>query len=231
MHAKYFLIFAMTILSFTSPAQSRFSVDDSVRLVSGGTSWGVLHHFIQANNKVGDTLNMRWRKTVKGNPPQAWTVNFADPESNHIDIGMIDSVDFIFPDSSSNHTFNKFVIGIKPNGALGSGSYTFTIFEKQFPADSVRITFNVQVYTGVGLFEWKQELSAYPNPASDYVYIPSLTGSARVSLYDMKGVELPNLRRINNSSTLNVSQLPGGTYLIRVEEENDVQLIKISIEY
>ena len=86
MYAKALLAAFLSILSVCAQAQARFGVDDSVRLVSGGTSWGVLHHFIQANNYVGDTLQMRWRKTVKRNPPSAWTVNFADPESNHPDI-------------------------------------------------------------------------------------------------------------------------------------------------
>lgn len=231
MRARAKLFILMSILSVTTVAQSRFSVEDTLRIVSGGTSWGVLHHFIQAHNQVGDTLNMRWIKRIKGNPPAAWLVNFSDPESNHPDLSLLDSTDFILADSASNHTYNKFVIGINPRGALGTGQYTFSIFETQFPADSVRISYSVEVYTGIGLPEWTDKINAYPNPANDFIRIPSVSEMARVSLYDLTGREVSASPQPENYPFINVSALPSGNYLIRVEEENKVQLIKITIEH
>lgn len=231
MYARALIACFLSILSVSSLAQTRFSVDDTARFVSGGTSWGVLHHFIQANNHVGDTLFMRWRKTVKRNPPSAWQVNFADPGSNHPNIAGLDSVDFIFPDSASNHTYNKFVIGVNPNGALGSGQYIFTIFEQQNPADSLRITYNVEVYTSVGLEDLPANRMVYPIPADDYIHIPSLTPETRLSLRDLFGKEIPIPADAVQSTKLLLPYLPSGYYLLKMSENNEVQVIKISIQH
>ena len=224
-------LFCVIMSLFTLPlsGQSRFSVDDTMRLVSGGTSWGVLHHFIQANNHTGDTLQMRWRKTVKANPPSAWQVNFADPESNHPNIAGIDSADFIFPDSASNHTYNKFVIGVKPNGATGTGQYIFTIFEKQFPADSIRIYYNVEVYTSFSIRESDLLPGVYPIPAHDFLYLPVLPPGAEVSLHSLAGRELkPTLAR-GAPAKLDLAEIPAGVYFLQCRKGREVQIIKISI--
>ena len=189
-----------------------------------------MHHFIEVNNHVGDTLDMRWKKTVKGNPPSAWKVNFADPESNHPDISMIDSVDFILPDSASNWTYNKFVIGVNPNGAVGNGQYIFTIFERSNPADSLRIYYTVEVYTGIHLAEQQLELSLYPNPADQYVYIPSFTAYTKVSLWDVSGREYPRVVRVAGSR-LDVSAVPQGNYILKLEGYGHTEFVKIRIAH
>lgn len=230
MYAKAIIALFLSILSVDVVAQTRFSVDDTARFVSGGTSWGVLHHFIQANNHVGDTLQMRWRKTVKRNPPASWQVNFADPESNHPNIALLDSVDFIFPDSATNHTYNKFVIGVDPNGVTGSGQYIFTISERQHPADSIRIIYNVEVYTSVSLEDLPVDLRAFPNPAEDYIYIPSLSPGSRLSLRDLFGREVPLEAGSQQGARLTLPRVPSGYYLLKIVENNKVQVIKISIQ-
>ncbi len=231
MHARYISLIMLGILSFSLGAQNRFSIDDTIRLVSGGTTWGVLHHFVQANNHAGDTLDMHWRKKVIGNPPSAWVVNFADPESNHPDISMIDSLDFYFPDSASSHTTNKFVIGINPHGAVGSANYVFTIFEKQFPADSVKITYQVDVYSSMDVPEWSGQMSVYPNPASEILHIPEVRGQADIAVYNTKGQEFHIPLKSSQENQFDVSTLPAGIYFLRLEEGNEAQLIKISITH
>lgn len=229
MRAKALFSLICSILAVFLTAQPRFSVDDSVRLVAGGTSWGVIHHFIQANNHLGDTLEMRWRKTVKGNPPSAWVVNFDDPESNHPDISGIDSVDFIFPDSASNYTYNKFVIGIDPHGAVGLGEYIFTIFERQFPADSLRITYKVEVFTGLDDTKPALTRGVFPNPACDFVYLPSLKPHGEVSLHALNGTRIPVVTERGQNPRINVAGLPDGNYLLRIKNHREILITRLMI--
>ena len=159
-------------------------------------------------------------------------MNFADTESNHFDIALLDSVDFLFPDSASNHTYNKFVIGVKPNGAVGSGQYIFTIFETQLPHDSIRIYFNVEVYTSIGIEESISNMDFYPNPASDYLFLPDLDASHELSLHSSDGREVKRFTKEGNPDSIALGDVPSGTYFLQVkQQQNQVQVIKIIIQH
>ena len=144
---------------------------------------------------------------------------------------MIDSVDFSFPDSASNHTFNKFVIGVKPNGAVGNGQYIFTIFEKQFPADSIQIFYNVEVYTSVEIEEMELVSAVYPNPADEYLDVLLPGSHTELSLHELSGRELVNIKLAEPQYRLGLQLIPEGIYLLKVRAENTVQVIKISIQH
>ena len=231
MYAKTLVTAFLSILSLVGLSQSRFSVDDSSRNVSGGTSWGILHHSIQLNNHVGDTLDMRWRKTVQFDPPAAWQVTLVVPDTLYPDIALMDSADFSLPDSASNHTHNKIIIGVDPNGALGSGKYFFTLYERQNPSDTLRISFIVNVYTSANADEYSILTEAYPNPANEYLYIPSLTPEAQLSLRDLFGKEVPVNRDAGGGNKLILPDVPAGYYFLKMTQDNEVQVIKISIQH
>jgi len=79
----------------------------------------------------------------------------------------------------------------------------------------------------------KYQLSVYPNPATDLLRFDmnlKASGSVRVVLMDMSGKEvLSNTFNINNNNEINVSSLPGGTYLWAINLNNEVIHGKIVI--
>lgn len=211
---KITLLFVLCSLFLS--AQSRFGVDVNYRLLHKPVSAGILHHFIQARNHTADTLQMRWVKSVEGNPPAAWTVNFADPQQNRPDISAVDSADFTLPDSS-NWVYNKFVIGINPNGVAGSGIWRFNIFERQNPADSLQIEYEVIVTDAIGLNEKRGELSIYPNPARHFILLKNWRASAEgILLYNSRGQAFKaQAEEVAEGLRMSVSHLPKGTYFVQ----------------
>lgn len=57
-------------------------------------------------------------------------------------------------------------------------------------------------------------LRIYPNPATDYILLEGMTGDAVVSLYDLTG---SLILRQKSAGQLDVSALPSGTYILKVE--------------
>lgn len=231
MCARHKLTVILTVCSLFLSAQARFGVDVNYRLLNKPVNAGILHHFIQARNYTGDTLQMRWVKSVQGNPPAAWTVNFADPQQNHPDISALDSADFTFPDSS-NWVYNKFVIGINPNGAAGSAIWRFNIFEKQNPADSLQIEYEVIVTDAIGLQQQIDEWSIYPNPAQHFILLKGWPVSAEgVLLINSRGQRFKTKSvEVAEGLRLAVHHLPKGTYYIQSPLRSKAIIKKIIIQ-
>src|SRR5699024_5385133 len=65
----------------------------------------------------------------------------------------------------------------------------------------------------------KPNLSIYPNPAEDYLYIENLTKPAQIEIYNLSGKVL--LRQEVNGAVkqVNVSQLSEGIYLYQLHQK------------
>lgn len=72
-----------------------------------------------------------------------------------------------------------------------------------------------------------QELSIYPNPASDKVNIVSNDPIDNIEVYDILGKQVKTLRGINE---IDVSNLNSGIYLFKIWIGNKVQTKKIVVE-
>ncbi len=72
------------------------------------------------------------------------------------------------------------------------------------------------------------KLNIYPNPASDIVIIENAENS-KISIINMLGQVVFSQTLNNNNIKLNVSQIPNGTYLIRVENNNEVITKKLNV--
>lgn len=72
-------------------------------------------------------------------------------------------------------------------------------------------------------------ISIYPNPASGMVNVQlsGFTGKATFTLYDISGKELWNQTGENKTLySFNVSAYPAGVYILKVQEGNDVQIMR-----
>ncbi len=81
-------------------------------------------------------------------------------------------------------------------------------------------TFNVTIDDCIGINENSEEnLSIYPNPATDFINIQSANMIKSIKILDLTGKEV--VREINMSKTykLNTSELTSGIYLLSIEME------------
>lgn len=64
----------------------------------------------------------------------------------------------------------------------------------------------------------------YPNPAADYIYVANIESEAQILLFSIEG-KLLIKSPIKASEALNISNIPAGIYLIKVNNQT-VKLIK-----
>jgi hypothetical protein len=75
-------------------------------------------------------------------------------------------------------------------------------------------------------------ISIYPNPANDMVSIRSDLEISSIRILDMTGRTLRSVSSINNfSTTMNVSDLAGGVYLITISDmEGGASVKKLRVQ-
>lgn len=76
--------------------------------------------------------------------------------------------------------------------------------------------------------EAKNALSVYPNPANNVLNIENAQG-ATVSVYNMIGQELVKVNVNDNMQAINVSELPEGSYVVRIANGAKIKAQKLNI--
>ncbi|MFN3554918.1 MAG: T9SS type A sorting domain-containing protein [Bacteroidales bacterium] len=70
-------------------------------------------------------------------------------------------------------------------------------------------------------------LRVFPNPARDYLAIePILNEPFTVSLFDMRGVQW---LQTQNTHRIDVSQMPRGVYILRIEQSGMIYRSKVQL--
>jgi hypothetical protein len=96
-------------------------------------------------------------------------------------------------------------------------------------ADGQRITQNVQLAKPVGIEEYENKVTVYPNPARDFVTVEMAGGTeiADIVLYDMNGriVGTNNYSPLQRA-TINVKDLPAGTYFLHILTTDHHEIIR-----
>lgn len=72
-------------------------------------------------------------------------------------------------------------------------------------------------------------IKVYPNPAKQFVYVklPSSITTAQLKLYTVLGKKVLNVALYSQQSKVNVSELPRGVYLIKIESESGSKTSKL----
>ncbi len=74
------------------------------------------------------------------------------------------------------------------------------------------------------------QLSVYPNPVSDKLYIRNITNglkNAAVSIVDINGQLIKKVLNVNENQYIDISELAKGYYLLRIETAEGVAFKKI----
>lgn len=111
-------------------------------------------------------------------------------------------------------------------GRATSGGNLASVVVMQERIDSIRQKFNNGItgcgcssLTGINNYEINNSLSIYPNPASENITINFISSSKNTSvkIYDARGRMVKNMENVKSGeTTLNVSELESGLYLINV---------------
>ena len=70
------------------------------------------------------------------------------------------------------------------------------------------------------------QLSVYPNPAADVVHIAGLEGAYNVKIINMTGQIVQSMNGTSPELTLYLNDFPSGMYLLRIESQVNVRMLK-----
>jgi len=112
------------------------------------------------------------------------------------------------------------VCGLNGQGRLGDGTTTDRIILTSIacPTNNLGIDDNVTKNSNV---------KVYPNPVNDILNISFEHGISSVSLYNLMGQEVFSKSINANETSIDVSNLAAGTYLVKVQVDNEVQTLKV----
>ncbi|MDR2836555.1 MAG: T9SS type A sorting domain-containing protein [Bacteroidales bacterium] len=117
---------------------------------------------------------------------------------------------------------------------LGNGQHTVN-FElvnmdntSLTPAVTKSITFNV-LLTGIETVI-EQDMFVYPNPASDYFYVNSTETIDNISIVNINGQTLLEMKSVNDKQKINISNFNAGTYFIIVTNNNGTKISKLLVK-
>ena len=81
-------------------------------------------------------------------------------------------------------------------------------------------------FEGTGVDEDGFEtINLYPNPANDKIHIEGLEGEHEIQIYNAFGM-LVMTTTLQGDSEINISDLPTGNYLMRIDNHRAVKFIK-----
>lgn len=189
--------------------------------------------------RQGDTYSI----VLEGNTAGSWTnrfVVFVDWNQNGIldDAGEV----YVIPQDLINSTGvdGKQVTGnilVPANAVLGN---TRMRVKKTFQGPELDpcvagstwgqaedYTLNVDVSLGITEVDALASFSFYPNPSSDIVYLKAADNIKSVSIYNLLGQQVFNVKIESKTSQINISDLSSGTYVLKVNVDGAMGTYKL----
>lgn len=84
-----------------------------------------------------------------------------------------------------------------------------------------------QTVLGVINFNESTKISFFPNPTTAIINFKGISEEATVQLYDLTGKKLMDTKIDTNSTSMDISQLSQGIYLVRINDQFSGKLVKI----
>ena len=123
---------------------------------------------------------------------------------------------------------------------IKAGQYTVTYSSEGYLpktivttiADGEKLLQNVQLSKPVGIPEYENQITVYPNPAHDIltVKLSDGTGIDGIALYDIQGRLIETMctssQQQSETAKLDVRNLPIGTYILHIRTANGLEIIR-----
>lgn len=126
------------------------------------------------------------------------------------------------------------------NASSGSGNVSYSVGQifyttingtTAYLSQGVEQPFEIQTVLGADNFNISLELSVYPNPTTDFIYLivkESSYESLQYQLFDLNGRLIENNKVSNSSTIIQMYKYPSAVYLLKVIDNNkEVKTFKI----
>lgn len=229
-----FLYLITILLSLTNYAWGQNAFAANVRSVSTTmpANEPAFYKWIELINKTGLDLPMHWR-IVEESLPNGWVALVEDVDTNYHT--HMDSADFVLPAVVAPGDY--MIVSFQPNNVVGTGRVVLNLYPQNDVADSLHLTYigittagdttdTTTAIVDAELLEW----AYYPNPATEQLYLQSSLPIKAVQLLDMNGKLILDQPSQSSASTVDISAIAAGVYLLHVEWDNGstaTELLKI----
>lgn len=170
-------------------------------------------------------VNFRVQKNVDSQL-EGSNLSFSFGGIDYLTEEVSDEAGVVIPADSYLSESETLYVKYNANGAEGNTFATFRLFNTENENDYLDISFNFDTSVD-GVLEIDQEsnLSAYPNPVSEVVsinYQLNTIANAKIVIYNSLGITIIEERLVAKSGIvdLDLSALPSGVYLYRIEGAN-----------
>jgi hypothetical protein len=86
------------------------------------------------------------------------------------------------------------------------------------------------LYTGLENNEFENEVSVYPNPAKERLYINTSLPIKELTICNLLGQEIQKYNMTEKTSSIDISGLKEGVYFVKLSTEKRVYATKIIVE-
>ncbi|MDP2422935.1 MAG: T9SS type A sorting domain-containing protein [Bacteroidales bacterium] len=160
------------------------------------------------------TLNYNWniRAILQGTAISQWLS--VSPVSGTLAPGLQQNITV---------TFNS------ANLAIGSYEAVVKVKSNDMANPTVPVTVMLSVMVGVNELGENNAVMIYPNPAKDYMHIQANHNLYDIRLFNLLGQQVVSYRLSDQSSTINISSLVPGMYLLQINTEAGMVTRKLMI--
>lgn len=160
-----------------------------------------------------DTLYLEY-ELITNTLPEEWYQGYCD---NHGCWGSLPESGYMSPCYDDLNSFIK--LSIDPAGYEGSGTVEYFVYEIGHYEDGLLMTFNIETPGLVGIEEvLENQISVYPNPASDFIQVHSEVELDHLSIFSLTGQLVQVFNNPKANRNLNISDLESGIYLMKTKD-------------
>jgi hypothetical protein len=137
----------------------------------------------------------------------------------------IGTSDFLY---SNNQTWHNLLTtkGIPHTYITREGSHQWAFWNVCLPKAIRFASNNFDISTGINVSDTKNEISVYPNPATDWIYVRAPSSSV-VLIYDSMGRLAHKKQAYSSVIDFNVENFPRGLYVIVVKQSGRTEIRKV----
>jgi len=180
-------------------------------------------------NETADNLNFMWR-LERADVPDEWVFTICDAFLCHaagVEVCPQGEANSIMANAEINGLFK---VSVKPNEVPYNGHIFFVLTN---PTNSneeyARLKINIDIGMFSSTFDFNSEdLTIYPNPASDFIQLKHDQDVNSIAVYDLIGREVYHLNHFA-TQTHDISKLKTGIYLIKLFDKDMEEIKTVSL--
>ncbi|MDQ3190241.1 MAG: T9SS type A sorting domain-containing protein [Bacteroidota bacterium] len=172
-------------------------------------------------NNLNRTLNLEW-ELISNDLVNGWDYSLCDYGTCHVGIpnsGVMDPV------AEGDSGFVK--MNLTPYQVDGTGQIKLIVFETGSTATPDTIIFNYNTLsTSIQNNSDLANITIFPNPTSETIFIENLNEPSTISLMDISGKTIHRIISSNKKEAIAINHLSKGIYIVSIESSKGYKQIQ-----